>query len=177
MKNYIHYFLFVITSLFLLNAITGCDKKEKTENKVEGTWKIENLSTNSNALNSLLSQLLPSFPIPLNNVTLTFGSDKNLIITYPTLEGSKIIKAAYAYDDKELALRFDMIPIPFNAFGIAELENTKLTLTQTLSKSIVETILQYLIKEIPEYTLYLQAILAEIQEEGLKLDIKFIKSN
>ena len=177
MKKYIRYFFCVIMVLVLLNIFSGCDEKEKTENKLVGTWKIESLSTNNNVVNTLLSQLLPSFPFPLNDVTLTFELDKNLTIAYPALEGSKTIKATYAYDNNKLALRFEMIPIPFNAFGIAELENTKLILTQTLPKEIVETIIQYFIKKTPQYTSYLQAILAEIQEDGLKLDIKFIKTN
>lgn len=157
--------------VFLCLAIAGsCKDDSKPANNLAGTWAIEALSTDNQALNQLLGTLLPS--LPLNQLRLNFGEDRTLLVSYPTPEGEKSIKAAYAYDDTELALRFDdILPIPFNAFGIAELTDTRLVLTRTVSKSIAETIGKLVVGQFPQYAPYITAILAQIDENGLKLEL------
>lgn len=165
-----------IILVFLCLAMAGsCKDDSKPVNKLAGTWTVESLSTDNQALNQLLGNLLPS--LPLNQLRLNFGEDQNLLITYPTLEGEKSIKAAYAYDDTELALRFDdILPIPFNAFGIAELTGTRLVLTRPVSKSIAQTIGKLAIDRFPSYAPYITAVLAQIDEAGLTLELILVRA-
>ncbi|MCC8171355.1 MAG: hypothetical protein LIP00_06130 [Parabacteroides sp.] len=162
--------------VFLCLAIAGsCKDDSKPVNKLAGTWTIESISTDNQALNQLLGTLLPS--LPLNQLRLNFGEDQNLLISYPTPEGEKSIKAAYAYDDTELALRFDdILPIPFNAFGIAELTDTRLVLTRPLSRSIAETIGKLVADRFPPYAPYVTAILAQIDEDGFNLELTLVRT-
>lgn len=177
MKKNIHYVWLLLASLLLMASFSSCDD-DKTENKLAGTWVVNSLATNNQTLNALLGQLLPQYPVPLNSFSLTFGEANSLTISYPTEEGLQSIPAAYAYDDNELALRFDqVVPIPFNACNIAELTDSKLVLTKTVPKNWVEMLVQLLAKELPDYDAYLQAILAEVKDDGLKIDVELIKSS
>lgn len=162
--------------VFLCLAIAGsCKDDSKPANKLAGTWTVEGLSTDNQPLNQLLGNLLPS--LPLNQLRLNFGEDRNLLITYPTPEGEKSIRAAYAYDDTELALRFDdILPIPFNAFGIAELTDTRLVLTRAVPKNIAETIGKLAADRLPQYAPYITAVLAQIDENGLKLELIWVRT-
>lgn len=175
-KKNIHYVWLLLSVLLLTGTFSACDD-DKPENRLAGTWTMAAISTDNQTLNTLLTQLLPQVQLPLNAITLEFGNEKNLTISYPTSEGIRSIPAAYAYDDKQLALRFDqLLPIPFNAFGIGELTEKKLVLTQTLPKNLVETVLQLISKELPDYTPYFQAVLAELKEKGLKIDLEFART-
>lgn len=175
-KKNIHYVWLLLTVLLFSGTFSACDD-DKPENRLAGTWVMAGISTDNQTLNNLLTQLLPEIQLSLNAITLKFGNEKNLTISYPTTDGIRSIPAAYAYDDKQLALRFDQVlPVPFNAFGIGELTDSKLVLTQTLPKSLVETVLQLIAKELPDYAPYIQAILAEVKEEGLKVDLEFART-
>lgn len=160
----------------LAGLISSCDDDDTLPNPFIGTWAVRSLSTDNAALNALLEQLLPVFPVPLDGITLQFDADRNLTVRYPSPDGVRTIRAAYAYDANTLALRFDVLPVPFNAFGIAVLTDTRLVLTARLSRETVEAVIRLLIREYPAYEPYLTPVLAEIDENGLKADFEFIKS-
>lgn len=176
MKNGFNYTKRLWITLLCVGLFSACNDNSTPTNQLAGSWSLQAIATNNTLLNQLLETLLPSIPLPLNSIVLNFGEDKNLIISYPTAEGEKTLQAAYAYNDTELALRFDgILPIPFNAFGIQELTDSKLILTQTLSKKEVETLIQLIIKQNPPYETVLTAIATQIEENGLKADLIFAK--
>lgn len=164
--------LFLLTSIF-----HACSDTDVPPNKFIGTWAVQGLTTNNQTLDALLTRLIPAFPVPPEAFNLHFEADKRLTIHYLTPDSIRSIQAAYAFDEHTLALRFDAIPIPFNAFGITESTVSRLILSTTLPRQAVETLITFIIEHEPQYEQVLKAVLAEIREDGLKIDFEFIKTD
>ena len=179
MKDYLNIRIFWAVFLLLQVALTAChdDDKDTHLQNITGTWSVAGVVTDNAALNELLvNVILPSTGIDPSGIKFVFTEDRRLSILLP-VEGSDTITASYAYDDKQLALRFDKLPIPFNAFYIKKLTESELVLNNTLPGEFVEIALVAIKEAKPELAPLLESVLAPSIANGLGITLLFSKSS
>lgn len=162
----------LLCTVILLVAVAACSNEDKKTQlqPIEGLWNVAGLSTGNEQLNGLLKTILPAAGIDPAKISIAFDADKRVTLTIRE-EGSTPIVASYAYDDKQLALRFDQLPIPFNAFYIKKHTVQELILSNTLSGDVLKIILNTLNDTKPELVPVLTPILESSMEKGLEFNI------
>lgn len=159
--------------IFILSA---CDDDEKEENsrQIIGEWKVSNLSTDNNALNTALPLLLLSEGIDIAQSGILFSEDGIATITL-FRQGKEpiILHPLYAYENDQLAFRFDeILPIPFNAFDVKTLTQESLTLESVVSPEILNLLLTLLKNESAEIGAMLEQLLGASLTEGLVITLQ-----
>lgn len=171
MKTY----LLLLTLLFI--SITSCKDKEPQVPDITGTWQFAGFNTANNALNKLLENvILPGSGFNPGDIHFVFDADKKLSVILPEDITTPIVIASYAYDNEQLALRFDKFPIPFNAFFIQKLTNSEIILNNTIPGEIIKIIWDIIKDNKPELAPLLEGILAQSTKDGLKVTIILSKS-
>lgn len=178
MKRYLQIVVFLLLTVSLLGTFSGCeDNGEKWLPKLEGDWNIAIVYTDNDVLNEILkTQLLPSLGVNLLAFKIRFTENQMIFRFMPAQSGfpadlPESIAAAYAYDEKQLALCFDVLPIPFNAFDIDKLTNEELALSNTLTKEMLALVIEVVAAEKPELKQTLTAVLGTSMKDGLKISL------
>ncbi|MCD8193951.1 MAG: hypothetical protein LUD74_05290 [Tannerellaceae bacterium] len=166
-------FLLLLAGCVLFNACNDDDKEEKEEKLIQGKWVLTGLATDSEPVNSYLPALLEQYGINPGLVTFTFGDEGYADITLPLPgQDSLVLTPAYAYKNKELAFRFDELPVPFNAFYVPELTEIEMELTNTLHPLLLTAFIKIIESEDNELAGQLQQLFSGSMDDGLKLDLR-----
>lgn len=178
MRNYLNIRIFWAVFLLLQVAFVSChdDNKNTRLQDITGTWNAAGIVTDNTALNELLFHvILPSTGFDLSGIKFVFMENERLSILLP-VDGTEPVTASYAYDDKRLALRFDKLPVPFNAFYIKKLTDSELVLNNTIPGELMEIVWDVVKETKPELEPLLETVLAPSLKNGLEISIMFSKS-
>lgn len=178
MRNYLNIRIFWVVFLLLQVALSGChDDEDIRLQDITGTWNIAGIATDNTVLNELLVNIiLPSTGIDLSGIKFIFTENKRLSIFLP-IEGVEPVTASYAYDNKQLALSFDKLSIPFNAFYIKKLTDAELVLYNTIPGELLKMIWSAIKEAKPELEPLLEKVLAPSIKNGLEVTVMFSKSS
>ncbi|MDL2256238.1 hypothetical protein LJC38_06610 [Parabacteroides sp. OttesenSCG-928-K15] len=161
-----------LMALLTMAFFTACDDDDKNNDQelLQGVWKVESLSTDNTLLNAAMPTVLAM--LDLDQSTFTYGSDGKLAINV-ALAGSDPMQyiASYAYENKQLALSFEALPIPFNAFDVKQLTTTNMTLETTITPQILGALLALVKEAEPQIGATLEALLTSSMTSGLKITI------
>ncbi|MCD8264185.1 MAG: hypothetical protein LUD02_08525 [Tannerellaceae bacterium] len=168
------WFWFLAVTCMLFSACSDDDEKnDKEEKLIEGKWILTGLSTNNEQVNAYLPALLEQYGMNLTLITFTFNGNGYAAITLPVPgEELLVLMPAYAYKNKELAFRFDELPVPFNAFYVPELTETKMELTTVFHPLLLTALIRLIEAEDDELAKQLQGLLSGSMEDGLQLDLR-----
>lgn len=179
MKKKMYSWGMLFLSLMLLVVLPACsddDDDEQQQTQLVGKWKLAEFTTDNQNLNATIPLLLAQQGIELSQATFTFGTDEVLQIDIPRSEGEAIqVHAAYAYKNNQLALRFDDLPIPFNAFNVNNLTDSQMTLQNKFSALILKAAIKLLETTNPEVVSIVEALLGDSLTNGLDVTIRLTK--
>lgn len=179
MRRNLHLIVVLLLTVSFLGTFSGCkdDDNKKHLPVLEGNWSIAAFYTDNDNLNEILkTQLLPSLGVNPLAFKVSFTRDQMIVRFMPAESGfpadlPELVAAAYAYDEKQLALRFDVLPIPFNAFDIDKLTNEELALSNTLTNEMLKLAIELVSADNEELKQKLITILGASLKDGLKISV------
>lgn len=180
MKKKLNFLWILLSSVLFLSSFAACSEDANNDADPQmliGEWTVIGVYTDNQAVNTLLETILKTEISGL--IKVNFDNDNKMILTLPLKNQEPLkIEAAYAFDEKQLAFRFDALPIPFNALDIKSLtEDTGLLLGKKLSKELLQLLVTLVEKEKPEIVQTLVATLGESLKKGLEINIALIKND
>ncbi|MDH6534015.1 hypothetical protein D0T51_03285 [Parabacteroides sp. 52] len=167
---------FFLLTLVILPACSDDDDSGNMDGNIVGKWtihKVTDISTDNTVLNLTLPVVFSQQGIEITSSTYTFDADNMAHFYIPIKDKSPVQYApAYAYENNQLAFRFDeILPIPFNAFDVLTLSDKRLELRATISAESLKILLELIKLEDPTIGATVESLLADSLKKGLTITL------